>query len=345
MKKINKGIFNIPLNSQNVPSSEVLSEAIDSVVLADKFGVDEAYFGEHITDKHEKIASSLMMVSTLSKLTKKIKLGTLTVNLNFYNPSIAAALISMSDNLCKGRLLLGVGSGANKTDIEAVGQLNENVYEKMLQNHKIIFNLLTSKKDLSRNFTRKTRVKKLGLGYFNKLYRDRKELETIMPALGPNSHNVKVCAKNKWSIVISNFCSDEIIDNHIANYLKYSPLTKKKALKKIKLSKFIFVAKSDESAKKLIFDKNSPYLQAVKIIYDKLKFFNRESCFGHNIRNSSDALNNIAWYGSSRTISKKISLFKKKYGSISSLIYVNVPKTKNKIYNKSFEIFSKKVKC
>ena len=36
-----------------------------------------------------------------------------------------------------------------------------------------------------------------------------------MPALGPNSHNVKVCAKNKWSIVISNFCSDEIIDNHI----------------------------------------------------------------------------------------------------------------------------------
>ena len=48
--------------------------------LADKFGVDEAYFGEHITDKHEKIASSLMMVSTLS--TKKIKLGTLTVNLN-----------------------------------------------------------------------------------------------------------------------------------------------------------------------------------------------------------------------------------------------------------------------
>ena len=48
MKKINKGIFNIPLNSQNAPSSEVLSEAIDSVVLADKFGVDEAYFFHNI---------------------------------------------------------------------------------------------------------------------------------------------------------------------------------------------------------------------------------------------------------------------------------------------------------
>tara|TARA_A100000164_G_scaffold83239_1_gene71091 strand:- start:3253 stop:4290 length:1038 start_codon:yes stop_codon:yes gene_type:complete len=345
MNKINKGIFNIPLNPQNAPSSDVLNEAIESVVLADKFGVDEAYFGEHITDKHEKIASSLMMVSALSKLTKKIKLGTLTVNLNFYNPAIASSLISMNDNLSKGRLILGIGSGANQTDIEAVGQLGENVYEKMLQNHKIIINLLTSKKDLSKNFTKKTRVKKLGLGYFNKLYKDRKNLETIMPALGPNSHNVKVCAKKKWSIVISNFCSDEIIDNHINNYLKYSPLTKKKALKKIKLSKFIFVTKNDETAKKLIFAKNSPYLSSVKIIYDKLKFFKRESCFGNNIKNPTDALNNIAWYGSEKTISKKINNFKKKYGSISSLIYVNIPKAKNTIYNESFEIFSKKIKC
>ena len=51
------------------------------------------------------------MVSTLSKLTKNIKLGTLTTNLNFYNPSVAASLISMVDNLTKGRLILGIGSG------------------------------------------------------------------------------------------------------------------------------------------------------------------------------------------------------------------------------------------
>ena len=53
---------------------------------------------KHITDRHS-ITSSLLMVSILSKLTKKIKLGTLTTNLNFHNPAIVAAMISMADNL------------------------------------------------------------------------------------------------------------------------------------------------------------------------------------------------------------------------------------------------------
>ena len=61
-----------------------------------------------------------MMVATLAKLTKNIKLGTLTTNLNFYNPAIVAALVSMADNLSEGRLMLGIGSGANMSDIEAM---------------------------------------------------------------------------------------------------------------------------------------------------------------------------------------------------------------------------------
>ncbi len=345
MSKINKGIFNIPLNSKNISSFDVLNEAIDSVILAEKYGINEAYFGEHLTDKHEKITSSLMMIATLSKLTKKIKLGTLTVNLNFYNPSIASSLISMADNLSKGRLMLGIGSGANQTDIESVGLLNENNYEKMLYHHKLIMEILTSNSDISKKYTKKTRVKKLGLGYFNKLYKNRKKLETIMPALGPNSYNVKVCAKNNWSIVISNFCSDEVIDNHIKNYLKYSPLKKEKALKKIKLSKYIFVAENDKIAEKFVFFKKSPFLQSINIIYKKLKYFNKSYCFGNKVSSPKEVLKNIVWYGSTKTINRKIIKFKKKYGNISSLIYVNVPKSKYKIYNKSFEIFSKKIKC
>ena len=58
-----------------------------------------------------------------------------------------------------------------------------------------------------------------------------------MPALGANSYNVKMCAKRKWSIVISNFCSEEIIENHIENYLSIFFIEKIQILKKIKLSK------------------------------------------------------------------------------------------------------------
>ena len=78
-----------------------------------------------------------------------------------------------------------------------------------------------------------------------------------MPALGANSYNVKMCAKRKWSIVISNFCSEEIIENHIENYLRYSSLRKSEALKKIKLSKFIF-ASENKNIEKFLFNKKFP---------------------------------------------------------------------------------------
>ena len=72
----------------------------------------------------------------------------------------------------------------------------------------------------------------MGLGFFNHLYNDRKDLDILMPALNKNSYNVKLCARNKWSIVISNFCCEEIIDNHIENYIKESPLNENEAFKK-----------------------------------------------------------------------------------------------------------------
>ena len=64
---------------------------------------------------------------------------------------------------------------------------------------------------------------------------------------------MKVCAKNNWSIAISNFCSDEIIYDHIKNYLKYSNLNKKK-LKKIKLTKLMNVVENKSDIEKFSYN-------------------------------------------------------------------------------------------
>ena len=88
---MNKGIFFIPVNDQTVRNDIIFDQVISETTFADKNGFTEAFFGEHITDLHEKISSSLMMVSALSKLTNKIKLGTLTTNLNFHKPATLSA--------------------------------------------------------------------------------------------------------------------------------------------------------------------------------------------------------------------------------------------------------------
>ena len=344
---MDKGIFSIPVYNQNTPMTKMLNEVIDQVVKADQWGFSEAFFGEHITDKHEKITSSLMMVATLAKLTKKIKLGTLTTNLNFYNPAVVAALVSIADNLSEGRLMLGVGSGANMSDIEAVNSIDKNNHALTLEIETIVKKLLKSESLVnieSENFkvsTEKYGNEDLGLGYFNGLYNKRDDLDIMMPALNANSYNVKLCAKNKWSIVISNFCSEEIIDNHISSYLENSPLDTKDAFKKIKLSKLIFAHKNKDIAKDLAFSDKSPFMEVINAIYTKLKKYDKHSCFGKNINSLQDAAKSIMLYGNPDQISEHLI---SKYKDLSSIIYVTVPITGNDDFDNSLEIFSKHVR-
>ena len=164
-----------------------------------------------------------------------------------------------------------------------------------------------------------------------------------MPALNKDSHNVRICAENNWSIVISNFCSDHIVDNHINNYLKYSKLNNKEALKKIKLTKLIYVNDKNKDSEKYVISEKSPYLKVVDIIFKKLKTFNKHGCFGENVNNSIDALKNITLYGSPDTVKNKIDFYKSKYGDLSSIIYVEVPKTNSEVYDSSLELFAKNV--
>ena len=130
----------------------------------------------------------------------------------------------MVDNLSKGRLILGIGSGANNSDKEAVGLLDTKGHELTLESLKIIKKILYSKnfdRYKTKNYfvsVKKNKNSKLGLGYFNKLYKDKSNLDIIMPALGKNSFNVKLCAKNEWSIVISNF-AQMMFRKSLENYL------------------------------------------------------------------------------------------------------------------------------
>ena len=141
-----KGIFSIPVYKKNISMDLVIDEIIGQTIKAEKWGLDEAFFGEHITDMHEKITSSLLMVSTLSRLTEKIKLGTLTTNLNFYKPAVIASMIAMADNLSKGRLMLGIGSGANMSDIESIGFAEKNNHSLMLEIEQILQKIFRSQK-------------------------------------------------------------------------------------------------------------------------------------------------------------------------------------------------------
>ena len=141
-----KGIFYIPCYPKETKLDKIVNEIKTSVIFCDKNNFKEAYFGEHLADKYEKITSSLNMISALSLLTKKIELSSLTTNVTFYNPSVLASHISLVDNMCKGRLKLGIGSGSNISDVESVDLINDNNREKMFEILLLIKKLFKARK-------------------------------------------------------------------------------------------------------------------------------------------------------------------------------------------------------
>ena len=79
--------FMMPLHppGKNYPQS--LREDREAIILADKLGFEEAYVGEHVTDVAETVTHCMTFLASLTSDTKRIKLGTGTINIPNTHPA------------------------------------------------------------------------------------------------------------------------------------------------------------------------------------------------------------------------------------------------------------------
>src|SRR6185295_558969 len=73
----------------------------------------------------ETITSCLVFIAALARDTKRIKLGSGTVNLANRHPAATAAEIAMVDTLLEGRFILGAGPGGLISDAEMMQTMDE----------------------------------------------------------------------------------------------------------------------------------------------------------------------------------------------------------------------------
>src|SRR3984885_5066956 len=118
------GTFMMPLHPPERDYSETLKEDREMILLADKLGYEEAFIGEHVTDRAETITSCLMFIASLAHDTKRIKLGTGTINLPNTHPAAVAAQVAMIDHILQGRFIMGTSPGGLLSDAEVFGNLD-----------------------------------------------------------------------------------------------------------------------------------------------------------------------------------------------------------------------------
>ena len=107
-----------------------LAEAgkFDSVWVVDHFlwNVPSlADFGSPLPDGKEGVKFGFWecwtLVSALAVATERVEIGTLVTNTGYRNPALLARIAETVDELCNGRLILGVGAGAVPSEYEAFG--------------------------------------------------------------------------------------------------------------------------------------------------------------------------------------------------------------------------------
>src|SRR5438067_866804 len=111
-----------PLTREAKPRTSSL--ALASWPTASMLGFTDGYVGEHATDKAENITSCAMFIASLIEATKKIKLGTGTINMPNSHPAATAAQIAMLDHMLDGRFIFGISPGGLLSDSEVFGNLD-----------------------------------------------------------------------------------------------------------------------------------------------------------------------------------------------------------------------------
>ena len=117
--------FGIYSSLADPPRGENLARCVDEVLeeaqLAEDYGFDSCFFGEHHQDKDGFLPSPLIVATAVASRTQRLNVGTSVILLPLYHPVHLAEDIITLDIVSKGRVTLGVGLGYQAADFQAFG--------------------------------------------------------------------------------------------------------------------------------------------------------------------------------------------------------------------------------
>lgn len=219
------GYFTMPMHPAGRKWAETLQEDRETVILADKLGFHDAFIGEHLTDIHENITSSMMFLSSLVSETSTIKLATGTSNLSQWHPVLVAANAAMLDHMSGGRLILGVSAGALSSDAEALGILDEDRNQMFQEAIDVILAVWERDPPYDIDFpgnrfkvsTAKTMALELGVGHLPKPMQSPRP-EIVGTVLAPYSKGVIAMGQRDFHPLSANFLLAKWVKTHWPNY-------------------------------------------------------------------------------------------------------------------------------
>lgn len=352
------GYFTMPVHPAEREWADTLREDREAVILADKLGFNDAFIGEHLTDVHENITSSMLFLSSLVSDTKNIKLATGTSNLSQSHPVLIASHAAMLDHLSNGRLILGVSPGALTTDAEALGILDEDRNKMFQEAIDVILAIWESEPpydiDLPDNrykvSTARTMALELGVGQLHKPMQQPRP-EIVGTVLAPFSKGVIAMGKRDFHPLSANFLLPKWVKTHWPNYeqgkaevgIKADPAD-------WRVARTIFVSDDDKTAAEYGRENaNSPYRFYYEQMHRKLIRSGRLFVFKSEKDQSDDTINydhimdNLMITGSVNSVVDQILAFHEEIGDFGELVYAGMDWVDPALAKRSMELMAEEV--
>jgi len=254
------GFFTMPLHPVGRDWRQTLDEDREAILLADKLGFEEAFIGEHVTDLAETITNCLIFIATLARDTKRIKLGSGTVNLSNRHPAATAAEIAMVDTLLEGRFILGVGPGGLPSDAEMFQTMDEDRNAIFVEAIEHMIALWTQDPPYRRRgkrwtlTTERTFDADIGMGAMLRPFQ-KPHPPIVVTAILPNSNGIAAAAERGWTPISANFVHPWVIKTHYPKYAEGCARSGRKARPQDwRVAKSIFVADDEATVRRMTRD-------------------------------------------------------------------------------------------
>ncbi|MGI9569315.1 MAG: LLM class flavin-dependent oxidoreductase [Desulfobulbia bacterium] len=275
-----------PLHPLERDYGQVLQEDLDSIILADRLGYEEAYIGEHFTDSAEPITSCLMFIARAMSETKNIKLGSGVVNLPVYHPAMIAGHVAMVDQMLGGRFIWGIGPGGLPSDIEVFGNAEIDRNMKMVEVFDQILEIWWGDVPININgqftslTTERTYRPEIGQGIAPKPL-TRPHPPVVVTALAPYSHGITLAAERDWHPISCQYVQAHWIATHLPKYLEgLKNAEKPQDPRGWRVAKCIFVSDDENTAVAYARSPDGPYGHYFSNLMQKLGAGGKLGLFG-----------------------------------------------------------------
>jgi alkanesulfonate monooxygenase SsuD/methylene tetrahydromethanopterin reductase-like flavin-dependent oxidoreductase (luciferase family) len=349
------GFFTMPIHPLGKDWRVSLKEDREAFILADELGFVEGYVGEHTTDAAENITSCMMFLCTLIDATRRIRLGTGTVNMPNTHPAAVAANVAMLDHLLEGRFNFGISPGGLLSDAEVFGNLDYNRQEMFLEAINQVLAIWSGKApyDIEGKYwtisTRRTLIADIGQGILAQPLQ-KPHPPIIVTAVAPYSKGVMEAAARGWDPISANFLMPQWVKSHWGKYVEGCRKGGRRAdPANWRVAKSIFVAADDSKAREYVMAPRSPY----RLYYNNLMTKIFKAGRGEAFKTSRDepdsavtlegVMEKLVIHGSPRTVADKLLAFREEVGEFGTLLYAGKDWLDRELGRRSMILLAEKV--